>query len=345
MLSQRLSRLSLIVLVALLVGCGAAPAAAPAATSGSGQSSAPAEKVRVAIILPSAINDISWSQSIYDGLVEVQKEMGGESAMEIARSEGVYNVAEAAGAIRDYATKGYDLVIAHGAQYGSSVFEIASDFPEVSFAWGTSQDTGASKGLKNVFAYQPLAWQGGYVNGVLAAQISKTGVMGIVGPVEAGDAALYNAGFKQGVLATKPDAKVNISYTGSFGDTALAAEAANTHIQAGADVLTGSAQQVVGAIGVTKEKNIYWFSADTDQSSLAPQNVAASQIYNWVPTIKEMLALRKSGTIGGKAFDLTFANEGLLYKVNPNVKLPDGAQAAVDAAIAAVKAGEVKFQP
>lgn len=342
---RRLIPLLLLIPLLVLAACGPqatpAPATAPTAAA---QSAAPAKKFRVALILPSTISDMAWSQSMYEGLKAVQAEMGGESAMEIAYSEKMFNVTDAAAAIRDYASNGYDLVIGHGAQYGTSIFDIAPDFPEVSFAWGTSNDTGESKGLKNVFAYQPVAWQGGYVNGIVASLLSKSGIIGVVGPVEAGDAVLYNAGFKAGVLAAKPDAKVNISYTGSFGDTALAAEAANVHIKAGADVLTGSAQQVVGAIGVAKEQKVYWLSTDTDQSPLAPEVVVGGQVYNWAPALKEMIAMHNSGTMGAKVFQLTFANGGLKYVLNPNVKLPDGVQPAIDAAIKGITEGTIKVE-
>jgi len=65
---------------------------------------------------------------------------------------------------------------------------------------------------------------------------------------------LYIDGFKAGALATKPSDRVNVSYTGSFSDVSLMATAAETHIAAGADILTGSSQSVVGAIGVCKDK-------------------------------------------------------------------------------------------
>ena len=71
------------------------------------------------------------------------------------------------------------------------MFEIAPDFPETSFAWGTATDVGAEQGLENIFAYEARAEEGGFVNGVLAANLSESGVVGVVGPVEAGDAKLY----------------------------------------------------------------------------------------------------------------------------------------------------------
>lgn len=313
----------ILILTLLLAACGGKetattepapapeqPTTVPAATEAP-SAPAPAEKVRVAIVMPSTITDMAWSQAIYDALVKVQQDMGGEDAMEIAYTENMWNVTDAASAIRDYAANGYDLVIAHGTQYGTSLFEIAPDFPETSFAWGTAVETGKDQGINNVFAYEARAEQGGFVNGVLAAKLSKSGVLGVVGPVEAGDAKLYIDGFVAGAEYANPDIKVNVSYTGSFGDTALAAEAANTHIQAGADVLTGSAQQVVGAIGVAKEKGALWMGTQSDQSPLAPDIVVASQIYDWVPTINDMLVKHAAGEYGGTVYSLTLANGGL----------------------------------
>ncbi|MCA9930096.1 MAG: BMP family ABC transporter substrate-binding protein, partial [Anaerolineales bacterium] len=223
------------------------------------------ESIRVAVVMPSTVTDLAWSQAIYDALVRLQEAAGGEEVFEIAYTENMFNVTDAAAALRDYAADGYNIVIAHGTQYGTSMFEIAPDFPETTFAWGTAVDTGAELGLENVFAYEARAEEGGYVNGVLAAALSESGIIGVVGPVEAGDAKLYIDGFVAGAKAANPEAQVNVSYTGSFGDTALAAEAANTHIQAGADVLTGSAQQVVGAIGVANEQGIPWMGTQSDQ--------------------------------------------------------------------------------
>ncbi len=98
------------------------------------------------------------------------------------------------------------------------MFEVAPDFPDTSFAWGTATDVGAEQGLENIFAYEARAEEGGYVNGVLAANLSQSGVLGVVGPVEAGDAKLYIDGFVAGANAANPDGQVNVSYTGSFGD-------------------------------------------------------------------------------------------------------------------------------
>ena len=246
------------------------------------------QPVRIAIVMPSATTDLAWSQSIFDALLRIQAEAG-EDVVEIAFTEGMFNVTDAAAALRDYAAEGFNIVIAHGTQYGSSLFEIAPDFPETTFVYGTATDVGADAGLENVFAYEARAEEGGFVNGVLAASISESGVIGVVGPVEAGDAKLYIDGFVAGAMSANPDIVVNVSYTGSFGDTALAAEAANVHIGAGADVLTGSAQQVVGAIQVASDAGIPWMGTQSD-----------------------IILKHQSGDLGGTAYKLTLENGGLV---------------------------------
>src|SRR5215212_2052182 len=106
--------------------------------------------------------------------------MGGESAMQIAYTEGMFDVTAAADAMRGYAEDGYDLVIAHGTQYGTSLFELAPDYPDTSFAYGTSSDAGVDQGLTNVFAYDVRAQQGGYINGVMAALLTESNTIGVV---------------------------------------------------------------------------------------------------------------------------------------------------------------------
>lgn len=297
-----------------------------------------AEPFRVAVVMPSAINDLAFSQSMYDALIRIQEEMGGPEKFEFVYSEGMFVVDDAAAAIRDYASQGYNLVIAHGSQYGSSLQEIAPDFPETSFAWGTTVDTFDQP---NIFAYEAASQEGGYVNGVLAATLSKTGTIGVVGPIETGDAKLYVDGFKAGVLAANPNITVNVNYIGSFSDVALAAEAASTHLAAGADALTGTAQMVVGAIGKAEEAGALWFGTQSNQSSLAPSIVVASQVYHWEVALREMIALIQSGTLGGQSFTANLKNGGEVIEFNSDYALPEDAKALAESTIQGIIDGTI----
>lgn len=286
---------------------------------------------RVAIVAPSASNDLAFTQSIVDA-ANMLKESGVVS--EVAITDNTFVVDDAAVAIRDYASEGYDLVIAHGSQYGGSLELIAPDFPEVSFAWGTAADT---FGLPNVYSYEAASDQGGRVMGIMAAALSMSDVVGIVGPIEVGDAKLYVDGFKAGVLIQKPAAEVPVNYIDSFSDVALASEAATSLIGAGADVLSGTAQMVVGAVGVAKTEGVLWFGTQANQTSLAPEIVVASQVYHWEHILEEMVDNVKDGKLGGELFAITFANDGLVIEYNDGYDLPDDVKQLADDAIAQIK--------
>jgi basic membrane lipoprotein Med (substrate-binding protein (PBP1-ABC) superfamily) len=296
---------------------------------------------RVAVIMPSTINDLAFSQSMYDALLAIQEEMGGPEKMELVYSENMFVVDDAAAAIRDYASQGYDLVIAHGSQYGSSLKEIAPDFEETAFAHGTTVDTFVDEGINNVFAYEAASHEGGYVSGVMAGMLTESNVIGVVGPIETGDAKLYIDGFLAGVKAANPDAQVNVNYIGSFSDVALAAEAANTHIKAGADVLSGTAQMVVGAIGAAEENGVLWFGTQASQTSLAPEIVVANQVYDWSVVLDEIISLMGQGTYGGKAFAITLKNKGQVMDYNPDFDLPADVKAASEEAIEGIVDGSI----
>jgi len=322
-----------VLLVAVLV-TSACAAPAPAT---------PAKPLRVAVIMPSAMTDMAFSQSMYQALLTVQKDLGGPSAMEIKYTENLFNVPDVPPALRDYASQGFDIVIAHGSQYGSSVQDVAKDFPKTTFAWGTDVNT---FGMPNIYAYTAAAEEGGYVNGVLAAKLTKTKQIGVTGPVEVGDAKTYIDGFTQGVASVDPSIKVNKTWTGSFSDVALMTEAAKTHIAAGADALTGSSQSVVGSIGAAKDKgSILWFGTQSDQATLAPNLVVASQVYDWTSILKDMINNRKAGKLGGDIFTLHLKNGGLKIVYNSGYALPADAKAAGDKAIAGITDGSIKVQP
>ncbi len=299
------------------------------------------EKVRIALVLPATVDDLAWGQSMVEGLKVVQKTMGADK-VEIATSEKLGSAVDAGAAIRQYATQGYDIILAHGSQYQSVLMDIAKDFPKTTFAYGSGFAT-----APNIFAYDPQAQDGGYLLGILAAMTTKSGIVGIIGPVESGDAVKYNYGVQQGVAKGKADVKSRIAYTGSFNDIVGAGNLAKTQMSAGADILTGSSQQAVGAMrAVAETKGNYWLSTDMDQSSIAPDHVLAAQVYRWEKVVTKIIDLRKQGTLGGQHLILSLADGTIELKYNDKLadKIPAEAKAAVEQAKADIISGKLKVE-
>lgn len=356
--------IALVTLLALALGACAAPTPEPAkpATQEPAKPAAPdptkpaeepkptevpAKPFRVAVIMPSSISDLAFSQSIYDALVGIQKEMGGPEKFEFVYSENLFKVDDAAAAIRDYASQGYDLVIAHGSQYGTSLREIAPDFPNTAFAHGTTNRTFADEGVKNVYAYEAASNEGGYVNGVMAAKLTKSKIVGIVGPIDVGDAKLYIEGFEKGVRETDPSITILKVFTGSFGDVALAREAADAHIAAGADVLIGTGQMVVGAIAAVDEQGgkVLWIGTQANQTKLAPKVIVANQVYDWQVVLREIIANVKKGQLGGQAFVITLKNKGLYMAYNEDFDRLGEVKAEAEATVKGIVEGTINAVP
>lgn len=326
-------------LAILLAACSSAAAPEEIPTVSVATVVAATKPFRIALIMPSAANDLAFSQSMYDALVRVQNDMGGPEKMEFVYSQDMFVLDDAATAIRVYASRGYDLVIAHGSQYGPSIQNIAPEFPETSFAWGTAAD---SFNLPNVFAYQAAAEEGGYVNGVLAAALTKSQSIGIIGPIEVGDAKLYIDGFKAGVAATNPEIQVNVNYIGSFSDVFKASGIATDYISQGMDVMTGTSQMVVGATNMAKDSNVLWFGTQSNQTSLAPKIVVASQVYHWEVMLTEVIATIQSGTLGGESFTINIANGGQVIEYNPDYIIPAEVKTLGNSTVQKISNGSLK---
>ena len=121
---RKLSLILPAVLVALVAAsCGGSSTPAPASTAPS--PSAAATTLKVALVAPSAVNDLAFTQS----MVEALNSLKGKYNLEIAVSDNQFVVATAANVIQTYATQGFNLIIAHGSQYGSTIQQLAPKFP------------------------------------------------------------------------------------------------------------------------------------------------------------------------------------------------------------------------
>lgn len=308
-----------------------------------GSAAAPKSKVKVALIIESTIDDKGWGQAMHDAIKSVQKKYS-IKLVEYNYSEKMKPV-DAGSAARQYASRGFDIVICHGAQYKNLVVEMANEFPKTTFAFGTSADVGP----KNVFTYMPQSEETGYLNGLIAGMVTKTNIVGVVGAVDGGDSARYDRGFVLGVKAANPKAEVKVAHTGSFADFVKASELAHTQIKGNADFITGPSQQAMGALRAVasyKDKPIWWVGQDIAQIT-APEGfkVIAAASYNYSPVVEEMISKREAKVLGGESIPLNMANGGFIYKFNEKVGpvLTPAVRKAVEKAKADIRSGKLKL--
>lgn len=315
---MNLARRAALVLAAAGIALGTAAYASTASAATSPCLSSTSQSVRtlkVALVAPSATNDLSWTQTMYSAVESLKT----SQHLKLAVSANEYVTSDAANIIREYASQGYNLVIGHGGQYGSIIQQLAPQFPKVSFAWGAVSST---FDLPNVFAYEAEANEGGYVQGYMAGMLSKSHVLGVIGPIATGDDMLYVDGFVAGVRAENKSNVIHPVYTGSYSDDSLMATAAKTFVSDGADVLSATTQSSVGALGIARSDKLPFFASDWSEASLAPHSVVSSQVYDWQSVLIQMFGAIRSGKLGGATYVIDIGNGGETIDFNSGYRLP-----------------------
>lgn len=259
-----------------------------------------AEPPRVALITPSQCDDHSWSQAMCEGARTAVE----RHAARLTIREGLGDPAEAATQFRRYAEEGYEVIIAHGTQYQSAIEALAPLFPATTFVFGTGDQTRAP----NIFAYDPQPQEGAYLMGIAAGLITRTNVVALISPTDVRDAIAFNQGFELGVRASNPVAVVGITYIGLFDDLDTSRTLALAHIETGADILSGSGQQALGALQAARETpGVFWMANDFNMRDQAPDTILAAQSYRYEGVVGDILTLRAQGVPGGQVFPLSLS--------------------------------------
>lgn len=294
--------------------------------------------LKVALVMPSTAEDFGISRGIVRAMDVLQEERGGEENFELAYSENMFVVDDAAAAIRDYASRGFDVVVAPSSAYGSSIEEIAPDFPDVSFIWGTNPDT---LDQPNVFAFAARSEQAGYVGGVVAGSLGET--VGFVGPIYVGSIAGSVDGYKAGVAATNEGANVLENFTNSFSDATLASAAASTMTRSGATVLASQTEMGAGVASVAENSDgeVGFIGFDADFAPAAPSATILSLDFRYEVALREAFTQIDQGTLGGEIYWIDFANDGIKLVWNDGYELDPEIRSAAEDAEAKIESGEL----
>jgi basic membrane protein A len=285
---------AILLVLAVLAGCVAPPAAPPPATGEAPQEpaaaapAAPEAQAKVALLMAVACDDSGWGTPACEGLKKAEQDYG----VEISISERV-PIPDAETAMRDYAERGYNLIIGHGFQFGDAAATVSKDYPQTMFAVYAGVTTG-----DNLAAYDPKNHENGYLAGVVAGSMTKTKKIGAVGGMDIPAVVRLLEGYCQGAKSVDPAIECLYTYTNSWDDIQKGKEAATAMIDTGADVFFHDASLVgVGMIQAAGENNAYAIGFGTCQDSVAPNAVLTSAIDGIGETMILMIQSYLDGTL------------------------------------------------
>ena len=268
------ARLVSLLIVTLLgaIACGTGTSSSDEPSGDSGSSGQ--EVVKAAWVYPSPVNDGGWSTAHDAGRKAVEKEFGDkvETTFIDSISE---EPAAATRAIEGLARKGYDIIFTASFGFMDPTLEVAKKYPDIYF-----EHCSGFKTAENMSNYFGAMEEAKYLAGIAAAHATKNGLMGKVVSLPIPEIIRLTNAFLLGAQSIDPDVRMKTLFTGSFFDPAAEKAAAESLVDAGADVLTQDVDspatgQVAGPAGVK------WVGYNSDSSEFAPEAWLTAPIWHW----------------------------------------------------------------
>ncbi|WP_205648696.1 BMP family lipoprotein [Acuticoccus kandeliae] len=283
--------------------------------------------------------DKSFNEGVWNGVKRFIDESG-DDVMEFE----VTNETQRAQAITRMAQRGGNPVLGVGFAQADAIDAVAQEFPDQMFAiidvnW---------LDRPNLRQYSFKEHEGSYLVGVAAAMKSETGTVGFVGGMDIPLIRKFACGYKQGVLATKPDATVLENMTGTtpaaWNDPTKGAELARSQIDRGADIVYHAAGGTgLGVIRAVADEGKLAIGVDSDQYAVAPGSVLTSMLKRVDNAAYDTMTDAKNGEFTAGIMVLGLAEEGVDYVADENNAdlLTADIRDAMEAAKAKIVAGEI----
>ena len=246
-------------------------------------------KLKVGMVTDSGtIDDRSFNQGTYEGVIKAANELGYESTYLRPSGTTTSHYVEAIYALYD---QGYSFVACPGFLFSEAVGQVQADAKDLKLAIIDDGLDMVGGPAANTVAILFKEHESGFLAGLATALKIQSGDVGFVGGMEIPSVQKFNWGFQQGVkyanenLGTKVSMKAeNFVYSGSFSDLALGQQLANAMYARGVKAIFAAAGSTgVGVINEAKNRrlsgqDIWAVGVDVDQYSVGDMNNGQSCI-------------------------------------------------------------------
>jgi basic membrane lipoprotein Med (substrate-binding protein (PBP1-ABC) superfamily) len=338
------SIVAVVVMAALLLAaCGpaAAPSAAPSAapaeptTAPPEPTAAPTEAgpcLVIGALHGGPINDAGYNQAMHESVMAIQENI---PCVEIIEAENVPEEAGATSTMENMIQQGAQMIIATAFNHQYPALELSKKYPDVIFEHAGGWEMGDN--FANFFGNPPDTW---YMMGVAAGLMTESDQLGFVAAFPLGWTLTFINAFERGAQSVNPDAETNVAYTFAWGDAAKEADATNSLINQGADVISMHVDSPATVISTAESRGVH---------SIGFQSLAAQQFapQHWISgtgyTLGDKLTWLASTVIDGTwqpIFLRCGVEDGCMAIAPFGAEVPQSVQDQVAAAKAAIAAGD-----
>jgi basic membrane protein A len=314
---RMLAVVSLLVLASLLLAACAAP------TGGGAEGG---KKLKVGLVTDvGGVNDKSFNQSAWTGVQKAMAELGVDAKFIESKQPTDYEKN-----IDQFATENYDAIVTVGFLMGDATAAKARQYPNIKFAiidnayfptegsaaCGASvKDCYDDGGLKNVTSLMFQEDEVGFLAGVLAGGMTKTGTVCSVSGMEIPPVVRFVVGYQNGAKWIKPDVQTLNVYIPSFIDAPKGKEVGQSMIDQGCDVVFGVGGNTGnGGLLAAKEKGLMGIGVDVDQYNTYPEvkdALISSAAKNVDAAVFSFLKSLSDGSVKPGMFTANLKNAGI----------------------------------
>jgi basic membrane protein A len=371
------------VMAAACSSAAATPTVAPTATpTAMASATAMASEMASASVAPNSslkigvvtdvgrVDDKNFNQYSYQGAQQAAQDLGATVSYLVPKDSTEY-----ASDIQQFVDQKANVIVTVGFNLGDDTIKAAKANPDIWFiavdvapcvdAQGNPDSTFTCAGdaatlLPHLIGIQFEEDQAGYLAGMVAAAVSKSGTIGQLGGINSNPAVVrYMQGYILGAQAYKASVNVQTDFfstgdiTKAYGDPVWGKTFSQQFIsQKKVDVLfqvAGSTGN--GALDAACEAGIWAIGVDVDEFQSYPSAdkcIITSAEKHLSSAVDQTIKAISAGTAKGGISKFDATNDGIGYSPlneNTSVTFPSDLQGKLDAALAAMKAGTLKTCP
>ena len=290
-----------------------------------------AEKLKIGFIYLGPVGDLGWTYQHDLGRLAMVKEFGDK--VETTFLENVSEGPDSERSIEQLARAGNKLIFTTSFGYMEPTLKVAKKYPNVHFEHATGY-----KRDKNMSTYSAKWYQGRYIQGLIAAKMSKSGVLGYIGSFPIPEVV---SGINATIVAAQtinPNIKVKIIWANTWFDPGKEADAAKALIDQGADVIMQHTDSPA-AMQIASERGKLAFGQDSEMIKFGPKTQLTSILDTWGPYYIARVKAELDGT--WKSEDSWGGLDSHMFAMAPYTNMPDDVKKIAEDAQAAITAGKL----
>lgn len=290
-----------------------------------------AADIKVGFVYVGPVGDHGWTYQHDQGRLALKKALG--DRVEVSFVENVAEGPDAERVIRGLVNSGHDLIFTTSFGFMEPTIKVAKQFPNVRFEHATGY-----KRDKNVATYSARFYEGRYVAGVIAGHMTKTGIIGYVASFPIPEVIRGINSFTRGLRSVNPDAVVKVVWVSSWFDPGKEANAANSLIDQGADILLQHTDSPA-PLQTAERRNIKAFGQASDMHAFGENAQLSAIVNNWGDYYIARVRAALDGT--WESGDTWGGLDAGMVKMAPYANMPDSVKTAAEKTESLIRSGEL----